>query len=345
MARRAAGEAELATRAAVRRALADLPAGARVLVACSGGPDSLALTAATGWVGPRAGLDVAAVVVDHGLQEGSAQVADAAVAACTVLGVPAQVVRVTVGSAGGPEAAAREARYAALTEAAATQAAAAVLLGHTLEDQAETVLLRLARGSGARSLSAMASRSGLWRRPFLDVPRATVRAAAVALADRGVVAWQDPHNDDRGFARVRVRSLLDDLVRDLGPGVVTGLARSADLLRDDADALDALAAAAVAEVVRADEDCRWVAVPDLAALPAAIRTRVIRSMALACGSPADGLGVDHVRTVEAYVVDWHGQGPTRLPGGVRAERACGRLCLRSPNGDDGGATTGGAGGA
>ena len=345
MARRAAGEAELATRAAVRRALVDLPAGSRVLVACSGGPDSLALTAAAAWVAPRAGLEVAAVVVDHGLQEGSAQVADAAADACAALGVPAQVVRVTVGSAGGPEAAAREARYAALTEAAAVRGAVAVLLGHTLDDQAETVLLRLARGSGARSLAAMAPRSGLWRRPFLDVPRATVRAAADALGVRGIEPWQDPHNDDRGFARVRVRALLDDLVRDLGPGAVAGLARSADLLRDDADALDALAAAAAAELVRADDDCRWAAIPDLAALPAAVRTRVIRTMALACGSPADGLGVDHVRTVEAYVVDWHGQGPTRLPGGVRAERTCGRLCLRSPSGDDGGPSTGGAGGA
>jgi tRNA(Ile)-lysidine synthase len=345
VARRAAGAAELATRAAVRRALADLPTGSRVLVACSGGPDSLALAAAAGWVGPRAGLDVTSVVVDHGLQDGSAQVAATAAEACLALGVPAQVVRVQVGSAGGPEAAAREARYAALTQAATAQGAAAVLLGHTLDDQAETVLLRLARGSGARSLSAMAPLVGLWRRPFLDVPRATVRAAADALADRGIAVWCDPHNEDRGFARVRVRELLDDLVRDLGPGVVAGLARSADLLRDDADALDALAAAATVEIVRADDDTQWAAVPDLAALPAAIRTRVIRSMALACGSPADGLGVDHVRTVEAYVVDWHGQGPTRLPGGVRAERACGRLCLRSPSGSDGGPSTGGAGGA
>ena len=330
MSRRAASPAVVSVRTAVDRSVADLHSAGTVLVACSGGPDSLALAAAAGWVAERQGLVVRGVVVDHGLQVGSADIADQAARACAALGVPAEVVPVVVGTDGGPEAAARTARYAALRATAQDVGAAAVLLGHTLEDQAETVLLRLARGSGARALAAMAPRSGLWRRPFLAVPRATVRQAAEEVtSELGLTPWHDPHNDDPAFARVRVRALLDDLVRDLGPGVVLGLARSADLLRDDAEALDAAAAAAYDEVVRRDDDCAWASVPDLADLPAAVRTRVIRRMAVTCGSPGEALGVDHVRQLEAYVTDWHGQGVTSLPGGVRAERACGRLCLRS----------------
>ena len=331
MSRRAASAEAMATRAAVTSALDDLVAGERVVVACSGGPDSLALAAATAWVAERSGFTAVAVVVDHGLQEGSADVAGEAASACADLGLPARVVSVQVGSQGGPEAAARAARYAALESAAAADGARAVLLGHTLEDQAETVLLRLARGSGARSLAAMAPWNGLWRRPFLALARATVRAAAEeALAAVGRTAWADPHNEDRDFARVRVRALLDGLGVDLGPGVVAGLARSAELLRDDADALDAWAAEEYARVVRPDvgsavsADCA-----ELAALPAAVRTRVIRAMALACGAPADGLGLEHVRRVEALVTRWRGQGEASLPGGVRGRRECGRLCLQS----------------
>lgn len=330
MSRRAASAETMAVRTAVASALDDLAAGDRLIAACSGGPDSLALAAATAWVASRMGLTAAAVVVDHGLQEGSADVAAEAASACTDLGLPARVVRVQVGTEGGPEAAARSARYAALESAAAQGRAATVLLGHTLEDQAETVLLRLARGSGARSLAAMAPRSGLWRRPLLGLPRATVRAAAgEAMAAVGRTAWDDPHNEDRAFARVRVRALLDGLGSDLGPGVVLGLARSAELLRDDADALDAWAADEYARAVRQDQpsgvsaDCAL-----LAGLPAAVRTRVIRAMARACGAPSDALGVEHVRRVEALVTDWRGQGEASLPGGVRAQRECGRLCLQ-----------------
>jgi tRNA(Ile)-lysidine synthase len=322
----------MATRTAVASALDDLAPGSRVLVACSGGPDSLALVAAAGWVAERSGLVVSAVVVDHGLQAASATVAADAAETCRVLGVPARVVRVQVGTEGGPEAAARTARYAALAAVADEEGATAVLLGHTLDDQAETVLLRLARGSGARSLAAMAARTDPWRRPFLALPRATVRAAAdEVLAAAGRDAWSDPHNEDRSFARVRVRALLDDLVDDLGPGVVMGLARSADLLRDDADALDAIADGAYAQVVRPDADGEGVTADceSLASLPAAVRSRVIRAMALACGSPADALGVDHVRQVDGLVTDWRGQGESSLPGGIRAWRECGRLCLQS----------------
>jgi tRNA(Ile)-lysidine synthase len=277
---------------------------------------------------------VGAVVVDHGLQADSAEIARQAVATCVALGITAEAVSVEVGREGGPEAAARMARYSALERAARTADAAAVLLGHTRDDQAETVLLRLARGSGARSLSGMSGRNGLWRRPFLELARTTVHAAAAqTLAPLGMTAWADPHNADPDFARVRVRALLAGLADDLGPGVVLGLARSADLLRDDADALDGIAAAEHARTVtvesEGESEGESVACDDLAAMPAAVRTRVIRLMCLACGSPADGLGLDHVRRVDALVTDWKGQGDVALPGGVTAARAYGRLCLRS----------------
>jgi tRNA(Ile)-lysidine synthase len=314
MSARAASAGLVAVRTAVDDALADLPIGATVVVGCSGGPDSLALTGGLGWVARRRGLRALAVVVDHGLQAGSADVAAQAVRLC--------------GSEGGPEAAARSARRAALEASAAEAGAAAILLGHTRDDQAETVLLRLARGSGARSLAAMAARTGRWRRPFLHLPRDLVRDAAdELLRPFGERPWSDPHNADASYARVRARVLLADLVDRLGPGVVVGLTRSADLLRDDADALDGLADDAFAEIVDAEAgpsaECAA-----LAALPTALRTRVLRRMCLRAGCPGEDLHHDHVRRVDLLVVDWRGQGAVALPGGVEAARACGRLCLR-----------------
>ena len=204
-----------------------------------------------------------------------------------------------------------------------------MLLGHTREDQAETVLLRLARGSGARSLSAMRAHAGLWRRPFLAVARADVRAAAAELlAPLGAEPWEDPHNIDTGFTRVRVRALLDGLTADLGPGVVRGLARSADLLRDDADYLDEQAAAAFDRIMDSGSGSASAAADDLVALPAALRTRVIRLACLASGSPAESLTLEHVLRVDALVTNWRGQGEVGLPGGVVAERTYGRLCVR-----------------
>lgn len=331
---RSSSEEVLACRRAVRDALEDLVAGNHVIVACSGGPDSLALVAAVASEASRRSITASAVVVDHGLQVDSAAVASEAAVICELLGMHASVVRVDVGTAGGPEAAAREARYAALQAASGRERAAAVLLGHTLEDQAETVLLRLSRGSGARSLAGMPARNGLWRRPFLRLPRSLVRAAADdVLAPLGRAPWLDPHNDDPAFARVRVRRLLDDLRSALGDGAVLGLARTADLLRDDADALEALADEAFDRLVTVD-GTEWSAdCEELAALPAALRTRVMRSMVIAAGCPADDAGVDHIRTIDALITRWHGQGATRLPGAVRVERACGRLCVHGGSPD------------
>lgn len=307
-----------AVRAAVRREVADLPAGRLVVVGCSGGADSLALAAATAFTAPRAGLVARAVVVDHGLQPGSAEVAARAAATCRSLGLAADVVRVRVSLDGeGTEAAARTARLAALEEQAA---GGVVLLGHTRDDQAEQVLLGLARGAGARSLAGMPRRRGPFRRPLLGLPRATTEQACRAL---GLHWWADPANADPAYTRSRVRHrILPVLEAELGPGVAEALARSAEALRADAEALDDLAARAAADVRTDDGD---LDAASLAALPAAVRTRVLRTWLLGLGAPAGSLTRDHVLAVDALVTGWHGQGPLHLPGRVVVRRLCGRL--------------------
>jgi len=316
-------EAVAAVRSAVRRDLADLAPGTAVLVACSGGADSLALAAATGFVAQRSGRTASAVVVDHDLQPGSAGVAEAAAATCRALGLAARVVRVEVRVSGqGPEAAARQARYAAL-EDAGERAGAAVLLGHTRDDQAEQVLLGLARGSGARSLAGIPPRRGRFRRPLLGLPRATTEAACAEL---GLEPWQDPANADESLARSRVRrTLLPALEAGLGPGVGAALARSAEQLRADAEVLEALAGELLTRARVRDPDALECAV--LATAPAALRTRALRRWLVEVGAPAGSLTREHVLRCDALLVDWRGQGPVGLPGPLAVQRRCGRLTL------------------
>jgi tRNA(Ile)-lysidine synthase len=304
-------------RNAVRAAVDGLAPGDLVLAACSGGPDSLALAAALAFVAPRAGLRAGAVTVDHGLQLGSADRAAEVAVALRGLGLdPVRAVTVTVDGPGGPEAAARAARYTALEKAAADLGASAVLLGHTLDDQAETVLLGLARGSGPRSLAGMPARRGVFARPLLGLRR---RIAAEACAAQGLSPWADPHNADRKFARVRVRlDALPALEDALGPGVAEALARTADQLRDDAEVLEEIAA----ERVPGDSP---LSAASLASLPAAVRTRVLRSAALAAGCPAGALTAAHVARIEELITAWHGQVGVDLPGGVRALRRSGLI--------------------
>ncbi|MGW5015396.1 tRNA lysidine(34) synthetase TilS, partial [Micromonospora chalcea] len=228
------------------------------------------------------------------------------------------------GRPGGPEAAAREARYEALAAAAHRHHAAGVLLGHTRDDQAETVLLALARGAGPRGLSGMPESRDLdgvsLLRPLLDIPRADTRDACAAL---GLDPWADPHNADPAYARARVRSdALPALVDALGPGVVANLARTARLLAADNAALDALADAALADV-RADG--RALSVDGLAGLPAAVRTRVLHTWARELGAAPAALSHSHVAALDALVTDWRGQGPVHLPGGHQVRRQAGHL--------------------
>ncbi|TDD30763.1 tRNA lysidine(34) synthetase TilS [Kribbella turkmenica] len=314
------------TREAVRGVLSELPPGTTVLVACSGGTDSLALAAATAFEAPKLKLRAGAVIVDHGLQADSAQTAEIAAGQCRSLGLdPVQVRAVEVGSEGGPEGAARVARYDALRDAADEFGADFVLLAHTRDDQAETVLLGLARGSGARSLAGMAAVAGLLRRPFLELPRATTAAACVAS---GLRPWHDPHNDDPQFTRVRVRhEVLPVLEGALGPGVVEALARTAGLLRADADALDMLAAEVAETAVRRTDGEVHCDVGTLESQPDAVRTRVLRQAALEAGCRATDLTAGHVAAVDALVTGWRGQRWIDLPQGIRAARRGGFIVL------------------
>ncbi|WP_336652017.1 MULTISPECIES: tRNA lysidine(34) synthetase TilS [unclassified Leucobacter] len=336
----------LDTRLAVRRALAewcmrdDLGGGsaALVLVGLSGGADSLALAAATAYEARRAGLLAGAVVVDHGLQSGSADIAAAAARQAEQLGLaPVVVEQVAVEAGGaGPEANARRARYEAFARAAARTGAAAILTAHTRDDQAEQVLLALARGSGTRSLAGIPQRRRLSEtgpdtailRPFLasspEITRATTEAAC---AEAGLEPWRDPHNSDPAFARVRVRErVLPMLVEELGPGMPAALARSADLAREDADALDALAAGIAARANRSIPAgaSAQVALPvaELASLPMALLARVIR--VVASRNFGAQLSREHTASIAALVVDWHGQGPVFVPG-IRVARAQSQL--------------------
>lgn len=298
-----------------------------VLVACSGGADSLALAAAAAFEAPRSGRRAGAVVIDHGLQEGSRAVADAAAATCARLGLqPTLVETVTVRPDGsGPEAAARDARYRALEAVAGRLGAAGVLLGHTRDDQAEQVLLGLARGSGARSLAGMPARRGLLCRPFLALGREVTEQAC---AHQGLVPWVDPHNADERFARVRARRLVAALEAELGPGVAAALARSADLLRADDAALTGYAHDALA-ALRAEPDDPlgpWPVGP-LRDLPPAVRGRVLRLLGARAGTGA--LGSAHVAALEALVAD-PAHGPVALPGGWVARRRAGRIGLLPP---------------
>ena len=292
-----------------------------VLVALSGGPDSLALAAATAFEAPRAGLRAGAVIVDHGLQINSADVASNAARQATALGLdPVLVRKVTVGSEGGPEAAARAARYAALQAAAVEVGASTVLLGHTLDDQAETVLLGLARGSGATSLQGMAARTGLYSRPLLGIRRSQTEQFC---ADAGLDPWIDPQNSDEAFSRVRVRSsVLPMLERELGPGIAEALVRTADQLREDSDALDHFAEEIAEELADIAEAGISLPVRALEANPPALRQRLIR---LAVESEFH-VSLSRAQTLEVakLVTQWHGQAALDLPG-VRVERRDGLL--------------------
>ncbi len=310
-------------RNAVRDALEPLGAGELVLVACSGGADSLALASALAFVAPRAGLRAGGVTVDHGLQPGSDQRAEEVAVAMRAMGLgPVEVVRVEVGTEGGPEAAARAARYEGLSQAAQRLGATAIALGHTRDDQAETVILGLARGSGARSLSGMAPRQGIYLRPLLELTRSSVREACMAA---GLQPWEDPHNTDPNFLRARVRSEVLPMMEDvLGPGIAAALARSAVQLREDADALDAWATWAIQSALHPEGG---LVVSILGGLEPAVRHRVIRRAALSAGCPGGSVSAKHIEALDQFVMHWHGQGPTSLPGNMVGWRAGDRLYL------------------
>ena len=295
-------------RTAVRRHLSSYAPTGPLAVACSGGADSLALAAATVHCARRDGRAVHGLVVDHGLQPDSAQVAARAAATARDLGcAQVQVLTATVHGPGGVEAAARRARYALLRCAAPT--GAPVLLGHTLDDQAETVLLGLGRGSGPRSIAGMRPHDPPWGRPLLGIRRTTTTAACAAL---GLQPWTDPHNADPAFRRSRLRAEVLPLLEDvLAGGVAEALARTAAQLAEDGDVLDALAADLHQRAAAGGGE--RLAVELLASAPAALRRRALRAWLHAAG--LTDLTDAHLRAVDNLVGCWRGQGAVALPGG------------------------------
>jgi len=309
-------------RRAVRDALAALPDAARrapLVVGCSGGADSLALTLAAAAV--RGPDYVRAVVVDHRLQDGSAERAAATVALLAERGIAARVHAVDVTGPGGIEAAARRARQAALC-AARPHPDCPILLGHTLDDQAETVLLGLGRGSGARSLAGMRRWDPPWLRPLLTVRRTTTRAACA-----GLEVWDDPHNADPRFTRVRLRHEVLPLLEDvLSGGVAEALARTAEQLREDVDALEAVAAQLLAATCTPAAPTPELDLGVLADVPPALRRRVLRAWLTAAG--VTGLTATHLHAADALAAHGPDRAGVAVPGGLELYRAHGRLGIR-----------------
>ena len=314
-------DAIVAIRNAVKPHLARLEAGDIVLVAVSGGADSLALASAVLTEAKHSAITVIAVTIDHQLQSGSGAQAEKVEMQLKEMGYGKVIVKkVVVTTESGLEAGARDARYQALSACAAQEKATKVFLGHTRDDQAETVLLGLARGSGTRSLSGMAIENGIYIRPLLHITRVETVAACKEL---GIQPWNDPHNGNTEFSRIRVRTEILPLMEDkLGPGIAAALARSAGILRDDADALDEIAQREISASDLANLDCER-----LSTLARAIRSRVLRAAFYAAGAPSGSITADHLAAVEALVTSWHGQGQVSLPGGVKVERISGRLSL------------------
>jgi len=309
-----------AVRNAVRTWLEKYEAGDTVLVAVSGGADSLALAHALSVEAEKLAMTVIGVTVDHQLQAASSTQAQKVVEQLSTFGLTCLIKKVTVDIKEGLEASARKARYEALSEVAQQEKAVAVFLGHTKDDQAETVLLGLARGSGTRSLSGMAHHNGIYVRPLLEITR---NQNEEFCKEVGLEYWNDPHNQDSQYARVRVRTeALPVLEKAIGPGISDALARSSHLLRDDADALDHWAKREEIHLDLHDLDCAH-----LESLPRAIRTRILRAAIYAAGAPSGSVSADHVGAVEALISAWKGQGALNLPGGVKVERISGRLSL------------------
>jgi tRNA(Ile)-lysidine synthase len=308
-------------RNAVRPFLENLTAGDSAIVAVSGGADSLALAYALIKESPNLAITLIAVTVDHQLQTGSGDQAKKVQEQLKSMGYQEVIIeKVSVVEKSGVEADARTARYAALDAIAHAYGASQIFLGHTRDDQAETVLLGLARGSGTRSLSGMATVNGKYARPFLQLTRVQTVAAC---AEAEITAWNDPHNTNEKFSRVRVRNkVMPVMEEEIGPGIAAALARSASILRDDADALDEMAQAVISRVDLSDLDCAA-----LAELPRAIRSRVLRAAIYAAGAPSGSVSADHLSGVEALVTSWRGQGEASLPGGVKVARISGRLSL------------------
>jgi tRNA(Ile)-lysidine synthase len=288
-----------------------------VVAALSGGSDSTALVAVLAEMRDDGRLrEVVAVHVDHGLRAGSERDGDACARTCAALGVPLRRVRVEVGD-GNVQEEARRARYAALRREADAAGATRIATGHTRDDQAETVLLNLLRGSGARGLSGIPPRRGRIVRPLIDRTRAEVLRY---LASRGLSHLEDPTNPTPRYLRNRLRSEALPPLLALAPHLGRALARTADLLRDDDRALAARGRRRVEEGGRAR-------IAGLLEEPVAVRRRAVRELWRQATGSRRGLGARHVESVLGLL---RGARPARvgLPGGREAVARYGTLSIR-----------------
>lgn len=281
----------------------------------------MALLHACAFLHRRDEVSARAVTVDHGLQSASAEVAERVRTTAESWGVPAETIAVQV-SAGveGLEAAAREARYGVLENVRQRVGAEWIITAHTRNDQAETVLLGLLRGSGTRSLAGMAPRTARLLRPLLGLDRSDTEASCRA---QGIEVWDDPMNTDPAFARVRARGLVERFERELGQPLAANLARTADLCRADADCLDEVAWTVAAELA----ERREIDLMPLRDLPEAILSRALRSWLLSLGVPAQGFGADRIATL-CRLVRSRTRGRLSLPGDTEALVDRDRLSFR-----------------
>ena len=303
-------------RLAVRNCLtSNTKPGQKLLIAVSGGADSLALAAACEFEAKKLGLKIAAAVIDHSLQKDSDKVAAQTAKTLAALGFEEVVVKkIAVGKAGGPEAAARTARYTALETLRQKTKSNFVVLGHTSSDQAETVLLGLVRGSGSKSLSGMSEKSGVLLRPLLGIERATTEAFC---KDSGIKYWSDPQNKDEKFLRVMIRKhVLPFLEKQLGGSVAASLVRTSDQLREDNSYLESQADKSFKKYAKVSGSGISFDAKAIEKLPAAILNRVIKKALDGFGSESSRT---HVLAVSDLVLSWHGQKPLALPG-VRVVR-------------------------
>ena len=308
-------------RRAIREAFAlpELSGAKRVLLAISGGPDSMALAAACAFELPKLGIAFFAVVVDHGLQSGSREVAEQARGSLRTLGIDAEVIRVKVSAAGeGLEAAARDSRYKALHNSATEHGAEFILLGHNLDDQAETVLLGLTRGSGLKSISGMKVLDGNLLRPFLGISKAELRKSC---QDQGIEFWDDPHNLDPKFTRVRIRNLMQTLETELGPGVASALARTAELASEADEVVESLAQ----DLLKQAETPESLAVARLIESQPPVMRKALLLWLKQQGAKTPSR--NQVLAVESLVTNWHGQKPVNLSG-ITVERVAQQLRAR-----------------
>jgi|SRR5690625_928283 len=327
-----------------------LAEGDLLLAGCSGGADSLALASQLAFVAPRMGMRAGLITVDHRMQEGSGEQAARVIAHGERLGLDPTIrrdVRRGDGASGaglGPEGAARELRYATFEAVLAETGARAVLLGHTMEDQAETVLLGLARGAGTRTVSGIPPIRGQFWRPLLGVRRSET---AATCAELGLPVWQDPANAPEGpwltaqgtaLPRAALRhSVLPELALALGQDPVPALARTADLARSDADFLDAAARehftlideVPVGEATVAGATIT-LAVDGATALADPLRWRLLREFLLRGGAPEGQVSMRHIHSVDALLTNWRGQRGVSVPGGLRVVRSYGRLYIVTP---------------